>query len=410
MCSGLFVAGRNLETLLAVDVQAPGNPLLRLISVEVDHDRKIVSAAFLGQFARNWAMHRDELGCTPVPDGDFARVQAMPRAAAVEMPVADKTLPWPDGDATAQSANPAVSSILRDEVLVGPGMRAVVVVHDGRIVGEQYGEGFSSDTPLLGWSMTKTVIAALIGTATNRFDSLDEPNLRPDWTGDRQQIKLSDLLGMKSGLAFRETYGGISDVNRMLFLEPDMARFVARSQLEAAPGTTFNYSSGTTVLLARLLQDRFDTPEEALAWPRRALFAPLGMSSAVMETDASGTFIGSSFMYATARDWARFAQFLLQDGVWKGTPILPQGYVHWMRTPSAPSNGAYGQGQVWLSTLTRSGEGAALPGDTYWMRGHDGQIAAIIPSANLVIVRLGITPVRTGWSPAPLVARVLSVL
>jgi CubicO group peptidase (beta-lactamase class C family) len=405
VCSNVFIAGRDPQEVLAVDVQAPGHPLLGFISVDVDRERETVSAALLGLFGRNQAVHREGLGCASAPAGEIERVPALGAAAKVEPGERNEAAPWPAGE-TGAGEDPAVAAILDDAEMVGAGMRAVVVVRDGRIVGERYGEGFSAATPLLGWSMTKTVTAAILGTLDDRL-ARDEANLRAEWTDARGTITTADLMAMSSGLEFNEDYGAVADVTRMLYLEPDMARFAASKPLEGPRGETFSYSSGTSVILSRLWQDRFDDPQEALGWPHRALFSPLGMDSAVLETDASGTFVGSSYLYATARDWARFGQFLLQGGKWNGQQILPAGYVDWMRETAPASNGVYGRGQLWLAG-PRRGAQAQLPADTYWLRGHDGQSMAIVPSSDLIVLRLGLTPSSLGYSPAPMVAALIA--
>jgi len=285
------------------------------------------------------------------------------------------------------------------------------VVKNGRIVGERYGEGFSADTPLLGWSMTKTVTAAIIGTLVRKGRlALDQDDLFELWsTDDRSTITIAELMAMSSGLAFNEDYGDVTDVTRMLYLEPDMAGFAAAKDLVAAPGSVFSYSSGTTLMLSRIWQDSFDDQAAALAWPRDALFAPLGMRSAVFEADARGTFAGSSYLYATARDWARFGQFLMQDGVWQGRHILPDDYVAMMREPAPASDGVYGKGQLWLRRPGGDAE-ADLPDDTFWLRGHDGQSVTIVPSRDLVVVRLGLTPSKLGYRPQALVAALAAAL
>lgn len=405
VCSNVFIAGRDPEEVLAVDVQAPGHPLLGFIDVDVDREREVVSAALFGVFGRNQAVHREGLGCASVPNGAIERAPALGAAAEMASVERDETAPWPQGEAITD-ADPAVAAILDDADLVGPGMRAVVVVRDGRIVGERYGEGFSADTPLLGWSMTKTVTAAILGTLDDRLPR-DAAALRADWSDNRGTITLADLMAMSSGLEFNEDYGAVADVTRMLYLEPDMAGFAAAKPLVNPHGEEFSYSSGTSVILSRLWQDRFDDPQQALGWPRRALFSPLGMESAVLETDAAGTFVGSSYLYATARDWARFGQFLLQDGQWNGTQILPAGYVDWMREAAPASEGVYGRGQLWLAGPER-GRQADLPADTYWLRGHDGQSMAIIPSSGLIILRLGLTPSSLDYSPAPMIAALVA--
>jgi CubicO group peptidase (beta-lactamase class C family) len=252
------------------------------------------------------------------------------------------------------------------------------------------------------------VTAAIIGTLVKEGRiEVERARLFEAWAGDgRGAIKTSDLMAMSSGLEFNEDYGDVTDVTRMLYLEPDMAAFAAAKPLAGEVGKVFSYSSGTTVMLSRLWQDAVGDPNEALAWPHEALFGPLGMTSAVMETDARGTFVGSSYMYATARDWARFGQFLLQDGIWNGVELLPPGFAAWMREPAPASNGEYGRGQVWLHgpvAGTSEGQdpdaGFDLTADAFWLLGHDGQSIAVTPSKRLVVVRLGLTPSKLGYKP-----------
>ena len=226
-------------------------------------------------------------------------------------------------------------------------------------------------------------------------------------------------MGMSSGLMFNEEYGSVTDVTRMLFLEPDMANFALKKPLDAKTGLKFNYSSGTAVLLSRIWQNALG--ENAGAYPAQALFQPLGMASAVMEADASGTFVGSSYLYATGRDWARFGEFLRLDGVWNGKAILPRGFVSMMREPVDVSDSGfgpeYGKGQLWLrgpEAGTQAGfdpdAGFELPDDAFWMLGHDGQSTAIIASKGLVVVRLGLTPSRLGYKPQALVAALVKAV
>ena len=290
-------------------------------------------------------------------------------------------------------------------------MRAIVVAHNGRIVGERYGEGFSPETPLLGWSMTKSVNAAIVGTLVKSGKlAVDRKQLLEPWKADgRAAISVADLMAMSSGLAFNEDYGDVTDITRMLYLERDMAGFAAAKPLAEPVGTVFSYSSGTSLILSRLWQDAAGA--EAMSYPKRALFDPIGMASAVLEPDAHGTFVGSSYLYATARDWARFGQFLLQDGVWNGQEILPPGFVAWMREEAPVSKGQYGKGQVWLygpEGDTPVGQdpdvGFDLPDDTYWLEGHDGQSVAIVPSKKLVVVRMGLTPFNLAYKPQGLVS------
>ncbi len=198
----------------------------------------------------------------------------------------------------------------------------------------------------------------------------------------------------------------------MLYLQPDMAAFVeAKPLIHPPPGTAWSYSSGTAVLLSQILQKAAGS--DAVAFAQARLFGPLHMKSATLETDEHGTPVGSSYMYATPRDWARYGELLLQDGIWEGQEILPRGYVAMMASPVAPSGGEYGHGMVWRWATHSDTPGEnpdaafGIPEDAFWMSGHDGQYVAIIPSRRLVIVRMGLTPARDGYQPEPLVRALL---
>ncbi|WP_027160645.1 serine hydrolase [Mesorhizobium sp. WSM1293] len=414
VCSNVFIAGRDPNEVLAVDVQAPGHPLLRLMRVSVDKNRGTVSAGLFGFLGKSVAVARDGLGCASVPDGDVGKV----RRTAIQAEPSAVTMGdlWPEGERVEASQDPVVAKLLDDAALIGTGMRAVVVVKNGRVVAERYGDGFSARTPLLGWSMTKTVNAAIVGTLVKDGKmAFDNKNLFAPWKADgRAAISLADMMAMSSGLEFNEDYGDVADVTRMLYLEPDMAGFAESKPLAAEVGKQFSYSSGTAVMLSRLWQDAVGDKARALTWPRTALFEPLGMHSAVLETDELGTFVGSSYLYATAHDWARFGQFLLQGGVWNGNQILPAGFVDWMREPASASK-VYGKGQLWIEAPgdeenPGAGVAAGLPKDTYWMEGHDGQTVAIIPSEQLVVVRLGLTPAKLGYRPQTMVGALVKAL
>ena len=412
VCSSVFVSGRDPEQVLAEDVQAPGHPLLKLMRQDVDFQEKTVTTHLFGLFAPGYAAWHEGFGCSSVPDGDFrAAQQAVSDVALPKLPPGNPAIAWPEGEAVTVDAR--LSALLADAGLTGPGMRAIVAVHEGRIVAEAYGDGFNAATPLLGWSMAKSVNAALVGRLIQAgVLSAGMNDLFPEWRGDaRSGITLAQLLAMESGLAFNEHYGDVADVTRMLFLEPDMTRFVLSLPLEANPGERFNYSSGTAMLLSRLWMGALGGRSQALSFPARALFLPLGMASAVMEPDETGIFVGSSYMYATARDWARFSLLLLDDGVWKGSRLLPEGFVEAMATPTRASDGAYSHMQTWTKGPGKESDtGYGLPDETFWLLGHDGQSAAIIPSRKLAVIRLGLTPSKLGYRPQPLIKRILDVL
>ncbi|MFS2003281.1 serine hydrolase domain-containing protein [Duganella sp. CT11-25] len=417
VCSNVFLAGRDARTVLADDVQAPGHPVLKYLDVRVDQARKLVRTQFLGFIGDGLALYRPGTGCAVAPDGDTAQAGQY-QYAPLKIWAPSPNVAWPTG--SLPEVSPVVQELLEQDRLAGPGMRGIAVIYRGRLIAQRYGAGFNAATPLLGWSMTKTVSAALIGIQVGDGKlSMQQKGFWPDQGDARSGITLAQLMAMSSGLRFNEGYGDVSDVTRMLYLEPDMAAYTAGQPLAQAPGSTWNYSSGTTVLLSRIWQRaaagnaRDAASAAVLSLPHDRLFAPLGMSSAVIEADARGNLVGSSYMYANTQDWARFGQFLLQDGVWQGKRILPAGFVETMRQPAPASGGQYGQGQLWRwgpSGDTPEGQDPdqrfQLPADTYWMEGHDGQSIAVVPSKQLVVVRLGLTPHRLLYQPQALLAAV----
>jgi CubicO group peptidase (beta-lactamase class C family) len=419
VCSNVFLAARDPEAVVRIDVQAPGVWLLKGVRVSVDREHGIVRAGFLGFIGDGLAIYRPETGCTVLPDGKLdPSAPALPRstlpvsAKRIGSPTPDSTAanaPWPEG--ILVQTNPAIDQILSNAALIGPGARAVVVVDHGRIVGERYGIGFTPNTPLLGWSMTKTVMAGAIGMLIKDGKlSLTQAGFWPGTDG-RERIQLKDLLAMSSGLRWNEANGLVSDLTRMLYLQPDMAKFAAAPPPAHPPGEVWAYSSGTALLLSHIAEQA--EGHDLAQFIRSRLFGPIGITTAIIEPDEHGTLVGSSYMYATARDWARYGQFLLQEGTWQGQELLPAGYVAMMAAPVAASKGQYGQGQTWLWGSDAATPGVnpdtafGIPPDTFWMSGHDGQNIAIIKSRQLVIVRLGLTPREAGYSPQPLVKAVL---
>jgi CubicO group peptidase (beta-lactamase class C family) len=412
VCSNVFLADRDPNEVVALDVQAPGVWITHLIRVWVDREHGVVHAGFLGFIGDGLAVARPGRGCTVLPDGklNFTAIEPArkPLQPVTDGPAADNGL-WPEGGGV--QTNPALEGLLANDTLAGPGARALLVVDHGRIVAERYTKGFGPGTPLLGWSMTKTVMAGVVGLLVKDGKlKLDQANLWPAGDG-RERIRIADLLAMSSGLYFNENHGLVSDLTSMLYLEPDMAGFARDHQMVNRVGEAWSYSSGTALILSRIVQDTLGLG--APGYIDERLFLPLGMTTATVEQDESGTLVGSSYMYATARDWARYGQFLLQDGVWRGQPLLPAGYVSMMATPVKASDGQYGHGLVWLwgSDAKTPGENPdtafGIPPDTFYMSGHDGQSIVIIRSRQLVIVRLGLTPLANHYTPQALVQAVL---
>ena len=214
------------------------------------------------------------------------------------------------------------------------------------MIAERYSKGIQPDMPLIGWSMSKSITHALIGRAIH--EGLLDPDKPPrvtEWStpqDPRQKISLDQLLRMNSGLAFEESTGALnSDLVRMLTQEADMAGFAASKSLSKNPGKKWNYSSGTTNILSRILRHAIDDDQRYWSFPSQALFGPLGMTTAVLESDNSGTLVGSSLAWASGRDWARFGQLYLDQGSWNGKQLLPANWVQQARTASRGSKQAY---------------------------------------------------------------------
>ncbi len=292
-----------------------------------------------------------------------------------------------------------------------PNHRALLVAVDGKIVDERYAEGFDASTPFLSWSMAKSVTATLVGAAVERgFIDINDPAPVPEWEGDSDKSKITwnDLLHMQSGLGFGEDYDQVrSDVNRMLFERADAGGMAARSPVEHPPGEVWYYSSGTTNLIARTLRQVLEHEGVDLyAFAQEAIFEPVGVATITMEPDATGSIIGSSFVYATARDWARLGQLYLQDGVWNGERLLPEGWKDYVKTPAGASDRQYGA-QFWLNQDGENGRErffSGVPEEMFFFAGHEGQYVFIIPDKKMVVVRTGMTRGR------PAMAEVAPVL
>lgn len=366
------------------DEDLPPNPLVPYLRIEASDEG--ASASVLGLLARQRAWYVEGVGCTlgdePPQVGELSVVEAGdPASSAAPSAELEALLATAFGDDLDEAARESL------------GTRAVVVLHRGEVVAERYADGFRPETPQLGWSMSKSVANLLAGTLA--LEGLVDPaddGLRPEWTDERRTITVDDLMRGTSGLEWGETYDLGTPITRMLYLEDDMAGYVAGLPLEHAPGTHQQYSSGSTNLLCSVLAERSgDGPD----LPRRKLFEPLGLGSAVWEVDAAGTPVCSSYLWATPRDWAAIGQFVLQDGVWDGERLLPDG---WLRnsTTVEPVDRTEETGYAAGWWVNRDANGAAidqrLPADTIRALGHDGQRLYVVPSAELVVVRMGFSP------------------
>jgi CubicO group peptidase (beta-lactamase class C family) len=277
----------------------------------------------------------------------------------------------------------------------------VVVVHDRAVIAERYADGVGVDTPLLGFSMTKSVINALLGVLTQQGrTSPSLPAPVPEWraaTDPRREIEVEHLMRMTTGLALDETNSGFDPSSQMVYLHNDMAGFAAKAPMIAPLGTRWAYSSPTTQLLARIVRDLTGGPEQSLAFAWRELFNPLGMRNVTLQFDATGTIEGSSSMLASARDWARFGLLYLNDGIIGGRRVLHEDWVDFSVAATLDTDYAAG---FWTNRSEHERAKArvrlGIPRDAYFASGDLGQRVVILPSQRLVIVRLGDSVDPTG--------------
>ena len=370
----------------------PSNPLVPILRTKQTDDGA-TKGMLVGGLAAQRAYYTASYGCTLA-----ASAPQLPDPTAVD------ASGNPFTGEPAPTASPAVAAALGQafgDDLSAPdrealGTRAVVVVKDGQLIGERYADGFGPETPQLGWSMTKSVTNLLVGRLVKEGAiSLDGDHLRPEWTDGRAAITVEQLMRMTSGLSWDETYDLGTPITRMLYLEPDMGGYVAAQPPAHDPGTYQQYSSGSTTLLCDILLASTGPGTEAGAdLPRRELFAPLGLSSFVIEPDAAGTPVCSSYGWATPRDWAALGQFALQGGEWNGQQLLPEDWMTEATTALDVTTEENGYAAGWWVNQQPDGSlvHPELPADAYFAEGHDGQWIVVVPSSQLVVVRLGFTP------------------
>jgi CubicO group peptidase (beta-lactamase class C family) len=431
-CSGIFVAGRQPDRVLRDDLSSfPAN----LASCSINYQDSSVTASILGLGSRK-AVYRWRLGATLLNGMTEEALREQHVIRPLVPALNPDTIDWPNGDrlrplewsASLRSSGrvddsggmgdsggvgdsggmgrdvamrmngsadgnsnfdsvklrAAIGAAFGDGGVAVTGTRAVVVVWHGQVVAERYADGFDRHTRLVGWSMSKGVTNALAGILVKEGKlNTGAPAPIPIWSGDdRRLITVADLMHMNSGLRWWEFYGGPSDATDMLFKEANMGEYAANSSLRHSPGQVFNYSSGTANILSLILRKAIGD-EYYYRFPYEQLFEKIGMYSAVLEPDASGTFVGSSYCYATARDWARFGLLYLHDGVWNGQRILPEGWVKWTTTGTS-------YGALWWLNKEESGarRHPQLPADCYACEGYEGQYVWVVPGSDLVVVRL----------------------
>lgn len=407
LCSAIFVSGRSENDIKSQELEFTP---LNYANYEVNYKDSSVTCSLFG-FAKRKAIYRKGLGATVVNELSEKQIRSQSFRLAARPSIKTDTIPWPMGDKLVEGfpsgidsvrLAKAVTNIFYETDTLNPNRtRAVIVIYNNQIAAERYAPGFTRDTRLTGWSMTKSITSAIAGVLIKENKlNIDSPAIVPEWSDSkdlRYPITVRHLLQQTSGLEFEEVYSKSSNATRMLCQAGDMGAYAASLPLKHPPGTQFHYSSGNTNILSRIIRQAVGDSHYH-AFPYEHLFYKLGMYNTLLEPDASGTFVGSSYCFATARDWARLGLLYLNDGSFNGQQILPIGWVKQSVTPSSVTE----QGEYGLKWWLNAGEKnhpenrkfPTLPPDLFYADGFEGQNVFIIPSKKLVIVRLGLTRKR----------------
>lgn len=407
LCSGVFVGGRDPRDFVQNDLHAPYGFDPDDLDVQVDRETSRVTLSLPDGPSRT-AVFNQGLGCTLIPAGEtgilFEPVEVrttLPDPSTLDWPMGDRVPQMPPSTAVdSDKLNTALDLAFDDSAHDMPQRaRAMVVLHNGQIVGERYAPGFTRDSKLVSWSMGKSITSALIGILLGEgCFKLDDPAPIAAWRepGDpRGEITIAHLLRMSSGLKFERVEGDADPQHYTTYNDHNYIYFgainvfehsISRPQ-EHAPNTVWRYRNCDPLTLGKIVQQTVGArSEQYLTYPQRVLFDRIGIRNIVLEPDAWGNFVMTGYDHGTARDWARFGQLHLQDGVWNGERILPEGWVDFVRSPAPADPERHYGGQFWLNAGNRF---PSIPTDAYWAAGARGQFTMVIPSRNIVIARLG---------------------
>lgn len=392
VCSCTFEAGRDLRSIEEND---NGFTPVSYAKNKINLDEKSVTSSVFGLKPRK-AVYKEGIGCILLPEKSTKGTTANYKP---NRKFSQSSLPYPYGNGNPKDSSfstvhyealqAAVDNAFDKDAEKIKRTRAVVVLYKDHLIAEKYTPGFSSETKLLGWSMTKSITNAVLGVLEKQGEiSLAQNKMFKEWENDaRSKITLNNLMQMNSGLEWVEDYNSISDVTKMLFLSEDMPKIQLNKPLIGEPNNSWNYSSGTTNLLSGFIRDQFKTHQQYLDFWYSGLIDKIGMNSMTLETDLAGNYVGSSYSWATARDWAKFGLLYLNKGNWNGVQLLSESWVNYSATPTNGSNGEYGA-HFWLNA---GGKYPNVPKDLFSSNGYQGQHVFIIPSKEIVIVRFGLT-------------------
>ena len=395
MCSSVFLADKSPEQISAEDLSFFP---ISLAKCKIDYKEKSVTATVFGLGKRK-VVFREGLGAVIVLDKSEEEL----RGDTFKIPdpgYSQDTILWPLGDLMPESLPEGVNyeklnSIL-DDAIDAPGEEpfkktlGVAVVYNNELIGENYLDGYDAWTKFHGWSMTKSVTGAMAG-ALVKEGKMDVKKTTgfPEWADDdRKNITIENILHMSSGLEWVENYFTISEATVMLMQSDDMLASVKKSELLHEPGSYWSYSSGDANLLSGLLRSAIGDREEYLGYAYTHIFHRIGMLNTVVETDASGLFVASSFSYGSIRDWARFGLLFQNHGIFEGDTVLTPDWVDYMTTAAPASNGYYAS-TFWLKESDEERTLVDVPDDIFFADGFLGQRVYVIPSKKLVVVRMG---------------------
>lgn len=408
LCSGTFVVGRDYQRTPTRVLEEDIRPFSDFawqddFRWEVDEEGRTASVWADG-INRRTARYNGDQGCSILPVGaESVYFTPVPVPRSGDAP---ETLPWPTGNQDAYASFPEIDkaqlNAALDWAMAQPqNTRALVILYRGKIVGERYAPGFTRNTPQISWSQGKSITAALVGILVHQGKlSLDDPAPVPEWHGEgdsRNAIRVRDLMHMSSGLDFLNQGlgrpGSWLDANehfRIYFDAINVFEHSINQPTDLPPDSLFRYRNSDPLTLGRIVRQMVEADgEEYLTFPQRALFDRIGARNYVLETDPWGNFIMTGYDFGSAWDWARFGLLHLWDGLWEGERILPEG---WSEFVSTPAPGARRQEYGGLFWLNRNGGLDRIPTDAYWAAGFMGQTTMIIPSRDMVVVRLGPSP------------------
>jgi CubicO group peptidase (beta-lactamase class C family) len=347
------------------------------------------------------------LGCTLLNETSAEELKNELPSLELKKAILSDTILWPNGCMVKTHNFPEVDleklkkavdqSFINDDPKHPNNQRAVIVVYKGEIIAEQHHSDFGPYIPQIGWSMSKSIINTMFGVLVQKrgFD-IYKPAPIPEWkeANDlRSKITTDQLLRMSSGLEWDEDYTKPSPATKMLYSSINMGKYASAFDAEFDLDTKWYYSSGTSNILSRIL--RLELGEDYLQWPFVEIFNKIGVTSAIFEVDASNAFVGSSYIWASPRDWARLGLLYANDGVWNGERILPEGWVDYTKTPTPTAKTSHYGAQFWLNAGEADNEFETwlpdCPRDIYSMNGYEGQRVFIIPSKDLIVVTLAQT-------------------